>query len=145
MQVKTTAMKKSVYNKHYKAFVKELSLNPDQTLQSYCRENGIVWRRLYGWMRRNQISLKKLYQTCRVKSGDVVCAADKPESVEFREVIPGHPMVRQPRACTDSNVITGVSVRLPSGITISLEECNVSVLFRLISGLAGKEVGDVLS
>ncbi len=37
-------MKENDYYGHYKAFVKELNSKPDQTLQIYCRENGVVWR-----------------------------------------------------------------------------------------------------
>lgn len=45
-------MRENDYYGHYKAFVEELKQNPEQTLQVYCREHGVVWRRLYDWMRR---------------------------------------------------------------------------------------------
>ncbi|MDE6449791.1 MAG: hypothetical protein K2L41_06885 [Muribaculaceae bacterium] len=34
-------MKENGYYGRYKAFVKELNSKPDQTLQIYCRENGV--------------------------------------------------------------------------------------------------------
>lgn len=58
-------MKENDYYGHYKAFVNELKHNPGQTLQIYCREHCVVWRRLYDWMRRHHISLKRIYQTYR--------------------------------------------------------------------------------
>ncbi|WP_289766768.1 hypothetical protein, partial [Bacteroides acidifaciens] len=72
---------------HYKAFVKELNSKPDQTLQIYCRENGVVWRRLYDWMRRHHISLKKLYQTYRAEPKTAVRMTDNADNIEFRELI----------------------------------------------------------
>lgn len=61
-------MKENDYYGHYKAFVNELKHNPGQTLQIYCREHCVVWRRLYDWMRRHHISLKRIYQTYRGES-----------------------------------------------------------------------------
>lgn len=49
-------MKENDYYGHYKAFVEDLSHNPDQTLKTYCQNNGVVWRRLYDWMHRHNIS-----------------------------------------------------------------------------------------
>ena len=50
---------------HYKGFVEELKQNPEQTLQVNCRDHGVVWRRLYDWMRCHHISLKRIYQAYR--------------------------------------------------------------------------------
>lgn len=137
-------MKGNDYYGHYKAFVKELGSKPGQTLQVYCRENGVVWRRLYDWMRRHHISLKKLYQTYHTEPEASVHPAGNTEGIEFRELIPGHANAGQSGLCGDTGVINGVCLRLPSGIMISLEECSVTVLSRLIAGLVGKEVTDVL-
>lgn len=137
-------MKENDYYGHYKVFVKELSRNPDQTLQAYCLENGVVWRRLYDWMRRHHISLKRLYQTYRTESKDTA-AACCPSGIGFRELIPGESQARQSGLSGGNFVISGVCVSLPSGITVSLGECSVAVLSRLIAGLAGKEVPHVLA
>ena len=80
-------MKENDYYGHYKAFVKELSRKPDLTLQVYCRKNSVVWRRLYDWMRRHHISLKRLYHTYRTESKDNA-AACFPVGVRFPELIP---------------------------------------------------------
>lgn len=63
-------MKENDYYGYYKAFVNELKHNPEQTLQIYCRAHGVVWRRLYDWMRRHHISLKTIYQTYRGNTHD---------------------------------------------------------------------------
>lgn len=114
-------------------------------LQVYCQEKGIVWRRLYDWMRRHHISLKKLYQTYRPKSEESVCSVENPKDIEFREVIPIQVRKRQYRQSEAIASIAGVCVSLPSGITVNLGECSVAVLSRLIVGLTGKEGSDVLS
>lgn len=138
-------MKENDYYGHYKAFVKELSRKPDQTLQVYCQENGVVWRRLYDWMRRHHISLKRLYQTYRTESNENATATDILGDVGFRELIPVKSKVGGTALPEDTFSISGVCVNLPSGITVSLGECSVTVLSRLIAGLAGKEVACVLS
>lgn len=137
-------MKENDYYGHYKAFVKELKGRPDHTLQVYCQEKGIVWRRLYDWMRRHHISLKKLYQTYRPKSEESVCSVENPKDIEFREVNPAQVRKRQYRQSEAISAIAGVCVSLPSGITVNLGECSVAVLSRLIVGLTGKEGSDVL-
>lgn len=136
-------MKENDYPGHYKAFVKELSQKPGQTLQNYCQENGVVWRRLYDWMRRNHISLRWLYQTYRVKSEVSAFAADGSAGIEFMEIVPGCGGIG--RAGVSGDAVTGVRVSLPSGITVSLGECNVQALARLINCIAGKGVPDVLA
>lgn len=138
-------MKENDYYGHYNAFVKELKSRPDHTLQVYCQEKGIVWRRLYDWMRRHHISLKKLYQTYRPKSEESVCSVENTKDIEFREVIPIQVRKRQYRQSEAIASIAGVCVSLPSGITVNLGECSVAVLSRLIVGLTGKEGSDVLS
>lgn len=138
-------MKENDYYGHYKAFVKELSRKPDQTLQVYCQENGVVWRRLYDWMRRHHISLKRLYQTYRPESNGNATATCIQGDVDFRELIPVKSMAGGTALPEDISSINGVCVNLPSGITVSLGECSVTVLSQLIAGLAGKEVPCVLS
>lgn len=138
-------MKENDYYGHYKAFVKELCRNRDQTLQVYCRENGVVWRRLYDWMRRHHISLKKLYQTYRTESKETTTAPPVPGGIDFRELVPAQSGAVRTAPPEDSATISGVCFSLPSGITVSLGECSVAVLSGLIAGLAGKEVSDVLA
>jgi len=70
---------------------------------------------------------------------------DNADNIEFRELIQERVNAGQSCLCGDVNVIKGVCLKLPSGITVSLEDCGVEVLSRLIAGLAGKEVADVLS
>lgn len=101
-------MKENDYYGHYKAFVKELNSKPGQTLQIYCRENGVVWRRLYDWMRRHHISLKKLYQTYRSEPKTAVRLTDNADNIEFRELIQGRVNAGQSCLCVDVNVIKGV-------------------------------------
>lgn len=138
-------MKENDYYGHYKAFVKELSRKPDLTLQVYCQMNGVVWRRLYDWMRRHHISLKRLYHTYRTEFNRNATATCIQDDVDFRELIPVKSMAVGTALPKDTSSISSVCVNLPSGITVSLGECSITVLSRLITGLAGKEVGDVLS
>lgn len=138
-------MKENDYYGHYKAFVRELRENPEQTLQIYCREHGVVWRRLYDWMRRHHISLKRIYQTYRADSPDAVPDQIDGGQVEFKELIPGRGTGTEEGGQPAERVAGGIRIDLPSGISISLGECSVSVLSRLIAGLTGKEVSDVLA
>ena len=138
-------MKENDYYGHYKAFVNELKSRPEHTLQAYCQEKGIICRRLYDWMRRHHISLKKLYQTYRPKPEESVYTSENPNRIEFREVTPVQVGKRQYRQSEAIAAIAGVCVSLPSGITVSLGECSVEALSRLIVGLTGKEESDVLS
>ena len=80
-------MKENDYYGHYKTFINELKQNPEQTLQVYCRDHGVVWRRLYDWMRRHHISLKRIYLAYR--GNTPVADRDMIEGrpVEFRELI----------------------------------------------------------
>ena len=52
-------MKVNDHSGHYKAFVNELKHNPAQILQICFRDHGVVWCRLYDWMQRRHVSLKK--------------------------------------------------------------------------------------
>lgn len=134
-------MKANDYNGHYKAFVKELRQHPDQSLQIYCQKHGIVWRRLYDWMRRHHISLKKLYQKYRqdpTPSGPDLCGVS---TVEFRELIPGHAPVAGEGKLSAEGMAGGIRIDLPSGISLSIGECSIRSLTRLIGGLAGKDAG----
>lgn len=138
-------MKENDYYGHYKAFVNELKHNPGQTLQIYCREHGVVWRRLYDWMRRHHISLKRIYQTYREESVGAEPDAVNDGSVEFRELIPKHKTDRAKGWSSADGTAVGIRIDLPSGISISLEECSVPVLTGIINSLAGKEARDVLA
>ena len=82
-------MKENDYYGNYKAFVEDFSRNLDQILKTYCYNNGVVWRRLYDWMHRHYISLKRLYDTYRSAAEDTVSApVGSPKCIELREVIP---------------------------------------------------------
>lgn len=81
-------MKENDYYGHYNAFVNELKHNPGQTLQIYCRDHGVVWRRLYDWMRRHHISLRTIYQTYRGDTADGGLDTFDCSPAEFREQIP---------------------------------------------------------
>lgn len=136
-------MKENDYYGHYKAFLEELKQNPGQTLQIYCREHGVVWRRLYDWMRRHHISLKRIYQTYRENSGEASQDAVNGGCVEFRELIPKQRTDRGKGWSSADGTAMGIRIDLPSGISISLEECSVPVLTGIINSLAGKEARDV--
>lgn len=138
-------MKENDYYGHYKAFVEELKQNPEQTLQVYCREHGVVWRRLYDWMRRHHISLKKIYQTYRQDSAATSAALTYNNPVDFRELIPVQGGVRGKGRLSADVISGGIRIDLRSGISISIGECSVPVLAGIINSLAGKEGRDVLA
>lgn len=138
-------MKENDYYGHYKAFVNELRHNPEQTLQIYCREHGVVWRRLYDWMRRHHISLKIIYQTYRGNSCDASQDAINGGCVEFRELIPNQKRDRGKEWPSADRTAGGIRIDLPSGISISIGECRVPVLTSIINRLTGKEAADVLA
>lgn len=138
-------MKENDYCGHYKAFVKELKQNPEQTLQIYCREHGVIWRRQYDWMRRNHISLKRLYQTCRRAPDESYPDAAHSGPVEFKELVPGQGTSGGKGELSAGGMAGGIRIELPSGISISLEECSVAVLTGIINSLTRKEACDVLA
>lgn len=138
-------MKENDYYGHYKAFVKELKQNPERTLQIYCREHGVIWRRQYDWMRRNHISLKRLYRTYRKTTPAAGQDTIGGDPVEFLELIPGERTGKVKGGLSADGMAGGIRIELPSGISISLEECSVPVLTRIITGLTGKEVRGVLA
>lgn len=136
-------MKENDYYGHYKAFVKELAQNPEQTLQLYCNKNGVVWRRLYDWMRRHHISLKRIYQAYRRDT-----AAAGPDriggAVEFMELMPMQVSGAEQERQSEDIMAGDIRIDLPAGISLSVGGCSVPALTRLIVGLR-KEVSDVLS
>ncbi len=136
-------MKENDYYGHYKAFVNELRQNPGQTLQIYCREHGVVWRRLYDWMRRHHISLKIIYKTYRGGTADAYADKIGCSPVEFCELVPEQGPDRRKEWSPAEGKGGGIRIDLPSGISISLEACSVPVLTGIINSLAGKEAHDV--
>lgn len=132
------------YYHHYQSFVRELRANPNLRLQAYCESNNVAWRRLYDWMRRNHISLKRLYheygdgldqKECRLPEA---ITADSPEFVE----------VSPSGTCVPG--VNGVSVErvlmtLPSGVTVEMSRCPVEALCVLVGQCMGKGVTDVRS
>lgn len=138
-------MKENDYYGHYKAFVNELKHNPGQTLQTYCRDHGVVWRRLYDWMRRHHISLKIIYQTYRGDTSDAGAATLDCSPAEFRELTPIQKSYRGAGYSSADGTAGGIRIDLPSGISISPEGCSVPVLTGIINGLTGKEARDVLA
>ena len=140
-----TAMKENDYYGHYKAVVNELKHNPGQTLQIYCWEHGVVWRRLYDWMRRHHISLKIIYKTYRGDRADADPNTSDCGPAEFHELIPKQKTDKIKGWSSPEGTGGLVRIDLPSGISISLEGCSVQVLTGLINGLTGKEARDVLA
>lgn len=138
-------MKENDYYGHYKAFVNELKQNPEQTLQVYCRDHGVVWRRLYDWMRRHHISLKRIYQTYRENAQAAGRDMIEDRPVEFSELISGEDTGKVKGGLSAGGMAGGIRIDLPSGISISIGECSVPVLTGIINSLAGKGVRDVLA
>lgn len=127
------------YYHHYQCFVKELSADPDLRLQTYCERRDIMWRRLYDWMRRNHISLRQLYNTYgRLQSGpdEVVL---KKEQTQFKEL----KLVYNVGATEAFPAVGNVRMILPSGVTVEMGGCPLSVLSVLVDRCMRKEVRDV--
>lgn len=127
------------YYHHYQCFVKELSADPDLRLQTYCERRDIMWRRLYDWMRRNHISLRQLYNTYgRPQSGpdEVVL---KKEQAQFTEL----KLVHNVGTAEGLPTVESVRMTLPSGVTVEMNRCPLSVLSMLVDRCVGKEVRDV--
>lgn len=105
----------------------------------------VLWRRLYDWMRRHHISLKKIYQTYRGNTNDAGPATFDCVPAEFRELIPKRKTDRGKGWSSADGTGGRIRIDLPSGISISLEECSVAVLTGIINSLTGKEARDVLA
>lgn len=139
-------MKSNDYYGHYKAFVKALSENPDLRLQHYCKENDVIWRRLYDWMSRKHISLKRLYKTYGNNNWDSALSVDE-DNPQFCEIIPVRKISNiEPCAQDQDSGSVGMSrIMLPSGVVMELKDCPVSALAVLLNQCLGKEVDDVRS
>lgn len=89
--------------------------------------------------------MKRIYQTYRGESVDAGPDAVNDGSVEFRELIPRTVADMGKTGLSSPGMTGGIRIDLPSGISISLEECSVSVLTGIINSLTGKEAADVLA
>lgn len=141
-------MRPDDYYGHYKAFVKELSNNSGLTLQQYCSGHGIMWRRLYDWMRRRHISLKRLYATYKEKEDKILISANRETAPHFREILPERSAAHatstnNPTNNMDSGIISLSRILLPTGTVIEMKDCPVSSLSVLLSQCMGEEVPDV--
>ncbi len=136
---KKTAMD---YYHHYQSFVRALRANPNLRLQAYCESNEVAWRRLYDWMRRNHISLKRLYREYGNSIDQEECrfAAAVPAGMpEFVEVRPSGTCVSGVHGMS----VARVRMTLPSGVTVDMSQCPVEALSMLVEQCMGKEVADV--
>ena len=121
------------YQNYYLGFCERLKEDPTFKFSRYCEEVGAPCRRLYDWMKRRHISLRRLYeghdQPESAREGDLrdskVSPVFSPLKVECRQDTPG-------TTCRD------LRIRLPHGASIEIGECGAEFLIRILGGPVGK-------
>lgn len=123
------------YQKHYRNFCIELHKNPDLKFSSYCEQAGVPWRRLYDWMARRKISLKRLYAGMgRDLTDELSSDAGEPACT------PGFIPVKVEKPHKTSASTAGsicVSVLMPSGVRIELSGCTAGDIAVILGGPLG--------
>lgn len=121
------------YQRLYRGFCSRLREDSNLKFSHYCREAGVPWRRLYDWMSRRKISLKRLYagdgrdlETEIQECGDSRQPGDAFIPLEVRK---------------SPEVSIGVSadgmsvcVELPSGANMRISGCSVHDVVVMLGG-----------
>lgn len=124
------------YQKHYRGFCDRLKKDPTIKISVYCEEVGINWRRLYDWMTRRNISLKRLYagyeQPVPESERSVVGNISKPQAFAPLKI-------ESPAMKEVSTVCKDLRIKLPSGVSVNIGECDAEFLVRILGGPIGKD------
>lgn len=123
------------YHKHYRGFCDRLKADPTIKFSAYCDEVGVPWRRLYDWMKRRHISLKRLY-----------AGYDQPVPEIEREIVGGiadtaafAPLeIDSPAPKASGARCRDLRIRLPHGLCLEIGECDAEFLVDILGGPLGK-------
>ena len=129
------------HERDYRGFCKALKENPSITFRQYCNNIGANATALYRWMQRRHISLKILYKGAGrdfspSEESDIVSPQDS-ANVTAGGFLPISVDMSGSAAATE--ILRGVSMTLPSGMHISIDECPCKSLMSILGGpLMGK-------
>lgn len=124
------------HERDYKGFCKALKENPSITFRQYCDNIGANATALYRWMQRRHISLKILYKgagrnfSTSEESG--IISSQNPAKETEPVFLPVS--VDMPGSAAGTEMLRGVSITLPSGMRISIEECPCKSLMSILGG-----------
>lgn len=121
------------YQKLYKGFCIRLKEDPNLKFSYYCKEVGVPWRRLYDWMSRRKISLKRLYAGVGRDLGSEISDYGKSQQQEktFIPVKVGKSPEMSSPVLSDS---ISVCVDLPSGANMKISGCNTRDVVAILGG-----------
>lgn len=124
------------HERDYKGFCKALKENPSITFRQYCGDIGANATALYRWMQRRHISLKILYRG----AGRNFLSSEESDIVSSQDAADGTgggflPIsVDMSGSAAATEMLRGVSMTLPSGMHISIEECPCKSLMSILGG-----------
>lgn len=124
------------HERDYRGFCKALKENPSITFRQYCDDIGANATALYRWMQRRHISLKLLYKG----AGRNFPSSEESDIISPQEAANGVSCGFLPLSVDMSGIVTaaemlrGVSMTLPSGIHISIDECPCKSLMSILGG-----------
>lgn len=124
------------YQKLYRCFCKELQANPDLRFTRFCEQAGVPWRRLYDWMSRRKVSLKRLYAGVERDLPEDMPATPRPS----RGAPPLIPLKIEKADPSNKAMLSdsiSVSISLPTGVTVNLAGCSVHDLIAIMGGPLG--------
>ena len=124
------------HERDYRGFCKALKENPSITFRQYCDDIGANATALYRWMQRRHISLKILYRG----AGRSFPPSEESGTVPLQEAADGMAggflpiSVDMSGSAADTEMLRGVSMTLPSGMHISIDECPCKSLMSILGG-----------
>lgn len=123
------------YHKHYRGFCERLKADPTIKFGAYCAEAGVPWRRLYDWMKRRHISLRRLYA-----GYDQPVPETEKTVVDSGSEAPLFAPLETDVSPSDAVNVTcrSLQIRLPNGVSLEIGECDAVFLTSLLGGPLGK-------
>lgn len=120
------------YQWHYDEFVRRHVSDRSLRMARYCDEAGIRRQRMYEWMTRRGLSLKRIYADAVQAQPEVKADAPGPSS-------PFSPLHVSPApALLQSGPGLGrIRITLPNGVGIEIGQCSVNDLMVLTGGPLG--------
>ena len=121
------------YQKYYLGFRERLKEDPTFKFSRYCEEVGAPCRRLYDWMKRRHISLRRLYEGL-----DQPGSATEGDHRDSKDIPVFSPLRVESRKDTTGTTCRDLRIRLPHGACIEIGECGAEFLVRILGGPVGK-------
>lgn len=122
------------YQWHYEEFVRRHGSDPSLRMSRYCDEAGIRRQRMYEWMTRRGLTLKRIYADAAKPAVPSKTAGETTvPSTGFPPLI-----ITPPVTVTEDGPNLGmVRISLPNGVGIEMGQCSVNDLMVLTGGPLG--------